>query len=274
MNDVQSGDNSFMKMLVRDNRKTFEYYTLALSHKENRLKEFLGSVNSEEHDNTPALWTFIQALYFDMADLMYSRGDGLQSIKIIVEKGLEVQSIKMHHYRKRRISLQDARKEEKTDNYPEFKKVFSNSAAFQHYYNILQILSRAIIFDVDKKVFQKYAEDVTIPGVDFIFDCFISSFGIDWPVKGKLNYPKKLEELYQASNADIGHEIESNLKIYILSWLTKLRGHPLFGAHMMNDYNYTGYWCFEAAAMAKLKRIDTSSLVGLKHFPYEIINGE
>jgi len=261
-----------MKMMVRDNRKTFGYYSLALIHKENKLQEFLGAVYKEEHDNTPALWTFIQALYFEIADLMYSRGDDLQSIKAIVEKGLEVQSIKMYHYRKRKKSLQDARKEEKIDNYPEFKRAFSSSAAFQHYYNILQILSRSIIFDVDKNVFQKYAEDVTIPGADFIFDYFIHSFDMDWPVNGKLNYPKKMESLYQASNAGIVDEIESNLTEYTLSWLTKLRGHPLFGSHMMKDYNYTGYWCFEAAAMAKLKRIDTPSFLGLRYFPNEIIN--
>lgn len=182
--------------MVRDNRKTFDYYSLALSYKENKLKEFLDAVHKKEHDNTPALWTFIQALYFGIADTMYSRGDDLQSIKIIVEKGLEVQSIKMYHYRKRNISLQNAHKEEITANYPEFKRAFSNSEAFQHYHGILQILSRSIIFDVDKKLFQKYIEDVTIPGADFIFDYFIHSICMDWPVKGKLNYPKKLNELY------------------------------------------------------------------------------
>ena len=257
-------------MMVRDNRKTFEYYSLALSHRENKLREFLESAGGEEHDNTPAVWAFIQALYFEIADVMYSRGDDLPSIKTIVEKGLEVQSIKMHHYRKRRISLQDVRKEEQTDNYPELKRVYSSSAAFQHYYNILQILSRSIVFDVDKKILEKYIEDVTVPGVDFIFDYFINSYGVDWPVKGKRNYPKKLEELYWAARTDVSREIEDHLEKYTLTWLTKLRGHPRFGSHMINGYNYTGYWCYEAVALAKLKRIDTLNFMGLKYFPHEI----
>ena len=250
--------------MIRDNKQTLEYYDLAFNYKENKLNEFLESVHDKEHDNTPGLWTFIQSIYFELADIMYSRGDDLKDIKAMIEKGLEVQAVKMQHYRKRRISLQDVMKEETTDNYPEFKKVYSNSASFQYYYSILQILSRAIIFDVNKELFQKYIEDVTMPGVDFIFDWLIHSQNNNWPIRGKLNYPKKIEELYNAANATNLAETEINLKKYVASRLTKLRGHPLFGPHMMKGYNYTGYWCFEVSAIAKLKGITGFGLLEIK----------
>jgi len=253
--------------VVRDNTKTFDYYNLALNYRENTLKNFLQNVHDKEHATTPALWAFIQALYFEIADLMFSKGDEPEAIKLVIEKGLETQSIKMAHYRKQKKSLQNALKEETTEDYPEFKRAYAGAASFQHYYSILQILARCIFFNVDKQLFQKYCEDLTIPGADFVFDYLINTQNSNWPVKGKVSYPKKTIQLYEACKATDQNEIETILIHYTSGWRTKLRGHPLFGPHMMKDYNYTGYWCYEAAAVAKLKNSITSNLIELKYFP-------
>jgi hypothetical protein len=252
---------------VRDSKKNHEYYSKAIDDRKNKIHDFLLATKNIDHPNIGGVWTFIQNYYFELADLMYSRGDKFESIKPIIEEGLKSQKEKMHHYRKDRISLQNALKPEKTNNYPEFIKAYSQPATFQHFFSILGYISRAILFDIEYSTIIKFAEDAIKPGTDFLIDSILNRINSNWAITGKANYSKRIGELYTAISSNDLNEVNNNLKLYSIGWLKKLKGHPRYAPYMFNDLNYVGYWCFEAAAICKLKKIDLLSFEGVKYFP-------
>lgn len=252
---------------VRDRTKDEAYYTEAI---QKRLRDIAGvkeNIRTSTHDNTPALCVWLQSDLVGVADLLYSRGDEVEAIVPFIEEALELQALKMQHYRSRRILPQNALKEATTDDYPEFER--TSASLVEHYYSVLSLLSRAVLLNVDTTLFRRFAWDVTRPGVDHVLDRLIQYKLPDWPVKGKLHYARKFEDLHFALEAGSEQERIRYLLSYATNWLKKMRGNPLFGPHMLRDFNYTGYWCFPAAAIALITNTPDEVLKDRKHYPAE-----
>lgn len=253
---------------IRDIAKGYDYYSTAITDRTKKIEEFCKAAENPEHSDLGGLWTFIQSYYTELADLMYSRGDDAACIKPVVEDILKAQGKKMFYYRRDRVSLQDVMKKEKTDDYPEFIKAYASPAIFQQYHNILSILSRAILFGVDYRMIHDYAVDAIKPGADLLLDFIVNSIEPGWQIKGKSNYGKKIDELYKAALENDAAICRNYIESYSSEWLKRLRGHPLYGPHMFNDLNYTGYWNFEAAALCKLRNIDLMDFQKARYFPF------
>jgi hypothetical protein len=250
---------------VRDRTKDAAYYTDAIRHRLENSAEVKENIRAVTHNNTTGLYEWLQSDLVGVADLLYSRGDEVEAIVPFIEEALGLQAPKMALYRSRRILPQNATKEATTDDYPEFQQ--TSASLVEHYYSILSLLSRAVLLNIDAALFERYAWDVTRPGVDYVLDRLIHHQLPDWPVKGKLHYARKFEDLHCALEAGSEEERIVHLTSYTTNWMKKMRGNPLFGPHMLKAFNYTGYWCFPAAAVALITRTPNDGLKDLKHYP-------
>lgn len=93
-------------------------------------------------------------------------------------------------------------------------------------------------------------------------------------IEGKLKFPKIYNELKEAvfaeeNQTELFSEYVSNL------WYKKNRSSGWYNSHKTTEYPaYAGYWCFEAAAVAKRLSLDDSSLENRKYYPYELAHFE
>jgi len=62
------------------------------------------------------------------------------------------------------------------------------------------------------------------------------------------------------------------LKKFVKQWYNKMRGLGWHDLHKSKFDGYYGYWCYEAAAIAKICDIDDSELLDHPHYPADLIH--
>jgi len=85
----------------------------------------------------------------------------------------------------------------------------------------------------------------------------------------RVNFKNHYQELHDAISA--GHdEATQYLKRYITWWYKRSGGKYWHGTHEDDIAIYFGYWCFEAAALAKILRVQNKELREHKYYPSEL----
>lgn len=128
----------------------------------------------------------------------------------------------------------------------------------------------------DNKVLQNYVRNLdSFEREDFIWEKMILYMGLK-PKRAadKLIYPPIFQPLWDCMNSDREEQSE-RLVNFVKKWHARCRQvHDLrAGAHLSKFDHYHGYWCFEAAAVAKMFDIDDSALEGHPHYPYDLRHG-
>lgn len=143
------------------------------------------------------------------------------------------------------------------------------------YVNYLQYFALGILLEIDddkiKDLVKKADEDKLD---DLVFDFLVSSYGLKREMASS-NYQKEnpykwLAEIIEISFND-KNAAAQKLNEYIKEkWL---RGHADYGwmnAH--KEVGYVGLWSFEAAAVAKVLRLDDSKLEDDNHYPFDLMH--
>ena len=136
-------------------------------------------------------------------------------------------------------------------------------------------LALAILFDADPATVSRLVEAVDFwPGKDAIWERMIAHLGVTGrPPVQKVQWP----EAYDALNACFT-PYEGNrpalLKIFVDAWYKEMgKGDSVWvGWHKNKHDIYFGYWCFEAAGVAKMLNIDDSALKDHPHYPYDLVH--
>lgn len=248
---------------VRDTTKTYDVYTAHLEDKLGWAKKF------EEANVLPGrgeLDYSIQYKYHEVADIMYSRGDAMKDIVPVFTRVLELQKPMMAWHRKSNTSpIESFSKPPKDKEYVMFSKAYKG--LFESYYDVLLLVSKSILLNVDGELFRQFLKDTIKPGTDLLIDKLVNYKLPDWPVSGPVNYANKLEPLYAAVTETDADKRAELITAYIKSFMTKMKGHPLFGKHMLEDYNYMGYWCYAAPAVALVTNTPTDSFKNMRYYP-------
>ncbi|MEH2955562.1 PoNe immunity protein domain-containing protein [Candidatus Merdisoma sp. JLR.KK011] len=141
------------------------------------------------------------------------------------------------------------------------------------YVNFLQYFALGILLEVDEdkiKDLVKKADEDNLD--DFVFDFLVSSYGLKRDMISS-NYQKEnpyklLAEIVEISFHDKNAAAQKLNEYIKKKWL---RGHADYGwmnAH--KEAGYVGLWSFEAAAVAKILRLDDSKLEDDNHYPYDL----
>ncbi len=142
------------------------------------------------------------------------------------------------------------------------------------YVDMVWMMSLAILFDVDKELFCILS--------DLACKCKRNDALIDFFIKYKLE--DKIEAITGEYSygypyvklSDVVADRENSVK-KLKEYLEKhwYKGHgkmPFYNIHKHKDKLYCGYWSFEAGAIAKILKLDDSSLRDVKYYPYDLVH--
>lgn len=251
---------------VRDPTKTHEVYSLLLQEK------LHDATDKEKYNAMPGrgdLYFAIQSNYHEIADIMYSRGDDVAEVAAMVKKVLELQLPLAAYERSQGASPYANSPKTPGSTYMMFEKGWSDT--FENFYDVLLIVSKSVLLNIDTYLLRQYLSVTIAPGFDVLLDSIINYRLKDWPVAKKGSYPKKFDDLYMALKAETAEERAACIGNYVKSFLTKMKGHPQFGKHMLRDENYTGYWCYVAPAVALVTHTETDSVKNMKYYPTDYL---
>lgn len=228
---------------MRDSIMTEQYFKEFLAEEEARIQRFEIKLSNGEirTDRIFSVERRISSLKFSVFIAKYSLGTDLNILKPDFEELL--------------------------DNFPRF---WTQSSS---YINLLWMMAIAVMFDTASDPFSKLTALLDqYDRHDALLDFFsgFTLYGSTSLTNRKFLCPKPFAEL--------GAVIESSsqdraklLKEYVeKKWYP---GHRQFGicdAHKAKEKIYSGYWSFESGALAKILRIDDSSLKDVQYYPYDL----
>lgn len=142
------------------------------------------------------------------------------------------------------------------------------------YVDMLWMMSLAILFDVSKEQFYILSDLVDKYNCkDALFDFLIKYKlqGIVENINGNFLFGFPYEKL-----ADIGADKANSvdmLREYLNSyWYIGHKDMGWYDIHKAKEKLYYGYWSFEAGAIAKILKLDDSSLKNVPYYPYDLVH--
>jgi hypothetical protein len=78
-----------------------------------------------------------------------------------------------------------------------------------------------------------------------------------------------LKEIIEETDKQIAQE---KLKFFLdKKWYASLKGTPMHNQHKNRHNTYVGYWCFQAAAITKIMKLDDSIYRDHKFYPKDLL---
>ncbi|MDZ4481610.1 PoNe immunity protein domain-containing protein [Bacillus cereus] len=147
------------------------------------------------------------------------------------------------------------------------------------YIRMLWIISIAVMLNVEDKEFNRLIAMVRKEGLnDYLINYFIAfrnSEPSDFYEQSEfyVKYPYfKLKEVIESNKISQEKSIK-NLEKYIKEYWYK--GHleeAWYDAHENKHDIYSGYWSFESGAIAKILKLDDSTLKDSSYYPYDMVH--
>lgn len=151
------------------------------------------------------------------------------------------------------------------------------------YYEMLRILSLGYLLDIPNEEFEKLSRAIERDNVkDWIYSFLISS-KLDnrkMSTEESYSYIYGVPEFYRSLREaileeDEAHSAELVQKFVETEWYEnfKKEGGGRVEIHNHPEDIYYGYWCFEAAAVVKIKGLDDSSFRDHPYYPADLVHG-
>ena len=138
------------------------------------------------------------------------------------------------------------------------------------YTDNIRFASMAYLFGAGEDVLSRIRESLCAKNEGRTFDWLIDYIltGEQELIGGKLAWEKSYHLLAEA----IKTKSAEPLKTYLSRWYSSNRGSEWYDTHKEDDDEllYYGYWCFEAAAVAKRAGIDDADLCANKYYPSDL----
>ncbi len=141
------------------------------------------------------------------------------------------------------------------------EKFFSENA----YNENLRMISLSILFGVDEDVQESVRTTIVDHCVDdWLLHCLLGNDQSELT----LLFPKRFHTLKEITNTTDKTDL---LRRYLLNeWYNK--EFDCYEAHKNKQNIYYGYWCFEAAAIAKTLNLDDGCLKDEPYYPYDLVH--
>lgn len=220
---------------MRDTRKDEQYFDRLIQREPERIKRFENTLASGEAkpDRVPFIHDYILMLKTNLLIARFSRGDDIAQLRGEIEQMAD-----------------------------DFCKWWDTDA----YTDNIRFASMAYLFGVSEDVLCRIRESLRAKNNgkthDWLIDYILMG---EQGENGKLAWEKSYHLLAEAIEQ---HSAES-IKTYLSRWYSSHRGSGWYDTHKKDDDKmlYYGYWCFEAAAVAKRMGIDDSLIRGNKYYP-------
>jgi len=141
------------------------------------------------------------------------------------------------------------------------------------YYHFLTYASLAVCFDIEKErctdlvaLYDLMYEDTP----DFFFETMLAFIGFEGRgITTDIMRPQIFDRLYRVYDSEPALQ-PGYLQEFVKKWYQSMKHEAFYQSHRSKYQGYSGYWCVEAAATAKMLNIDDSALQKNKYYPYEM----
>jgi Domain of unknown function (DUF1911) len=158
---------------------------------------------------------------------------------------------------------------------PEQARIRKNFATTRDtYVDALRALCLAVIFDADSEVVRAVASRAENEGSDFVFDSIASRYDASREIGGTVVSARpyaRLQKVFEAAP----DKRPALMAAFLDTWYRGNKGTYWWDGHAIIDRGglaYSGYWCFEAAAVVKLLDIDDSSFRDNEYYPADLLH--
>jgi len=158
---------------------------------------------------------------------------------------------------------------EEYKQHPQAEDFFFNGVQ-DEYMQALTLVSLALLLHVDTTVFERLVAAIGANGQDYVLEWLIARRLPGRPQTTQLLFPKTYARLRDAIQAP--RDIQSTvLKGFLAGWYESLDTVWYnIHAHRQDAAGFTGYWCWEAAAVAVALGADDEALHLMPYYPTDL----
>ncbi|EOP23545.1 MULTISPECIES: PoNe immunity protein domain-containing protein [Bacillus] len=239
--------------MLRDKIKNDIYFNKFINYEEKRIEKFLLLVEKvieergKDDKGVKNGYIALQGYHFNKLRAMYSAGCSIQTIRDFLPEVINI-----------------------------MEKVWNKESG---YIRMLWMISIAVMLNVEDKEFNRLIAMVRKEGLnDYLINYFIAfrnSEPSDFYEQSEFYVQYlyfKLKEVIESNKISQENSIK-NLEKYIKEYWYK--GHleeAWYDAHENKHDIYSGYWSFESGAIAKILKLDDSTLKDSSYYPYDMVH--
>jgi hypothetical protein len=143
------------------------------------------------------------------------------------------------------------------------------------YTDSLWLLSLGILLDVDDSIFNSLVSAVQETGKDdWLYNYLIHSRipNVEYESSPLLWVKPYLSLQYVVERSE--DKTADMFRYLTKSWYQGHSGAGWYDSHKRNQNLYYGYWSFESGAVAKILKLDDSTLKDAPYYPYDLVHFE
>ncbi|MBC8753923.1 DUF1911 domain-containing protein [Kordia sp. YSTF-M3] len=258
--------------MVRDIIKDKKYFDESIQKREDLIQKNINRIeqNTVAEDRINSVIEFRIGLYKNNLIARYSRGDKMNSQEVISNYINAIELMDKIWSPKAWNMMFNKSKQE---------IIPLQQYTFSGFLDFSRMLSFGVLLDIPKEYILKLIKFIDGDEVkDYLLEFFIRYLIPERKIITEESYSEffNVNERYGILKEIILEQdkvkAEQKLKYFLENkWYSSFKGTPLFNQHNNPHNTYVGYWCFQAAAITKIMKLDDSSYRDNQYFPKDII---
>lgn len=159
------------------------------------------------------------------------------------------------------------------------KVTFLNQYILSVHFDILDLLSLGVLLKIPDNSFDLIVDVIDKDNVkNFLYEFLIREKIPNRRIIQEENfrefswYKDRFAKLKKIIKIDDKKTAQDDLKSFLeKDWYPSMHDTPIYNQHNVKNGNYVGYWCFVAAAIVKIKKLDDSSFRDNKYYPKDLL---
>ncbi len=245
--------------MVRDTLKDENYFTQYIEFYMSSFPELLEEyrLNHLSGDSKMQLCSNLWDYAFYVLAYRYSRGDTIPNIRDSVVQMIEMLKLKYDTLASVQVDSKIKQMYERLD--------------LGNLYETLSLLSFVVSLRLSAQEMLTVLNWVGHKGEDALLDRIAYGFGDKTrSIAPHSTFPKIYDPLLEVIAAP-PEQRPDKLKRYVDGWYKKMKPIYWHDNHKGAEGAYFGYWCFEAALVAMLWKIDDSTFAEHPHYPVDLV---
>lgn len=254
--------------MIRDTIKDKAYFDLSIQKREELIEKNINRIvrGTLPQDRVNISKNFRVGLYKNNLTARYSRGDNMNSEEVLSDYINAVE-------------LMEETWSPKVWNMLASDSTPLNQYTFSGFLDFSRMLSLGILLAIPQKHLLKLVKFIDGDEVkDFLFE-FLIRYSI--PQREIIQHESYSEFFHVNERYGVLKEIinetdkviaQKKLKHFLeTKWYQSFKDTPLYNQHNNPHNIYVGYWCFQAAAITKIMKLDDSSYRDNQYYPKDIL---
>ena len=231
---------------MRDNLRNEDYYITLIEREKKNIEMFENALaktiveKGESDTGVRNAYNILVNSYQKMINLLYSCGEKLSLI--------EGYFIKLLYY---------------------YCKMWDRKYG---YFELVKVLSLAVLFEVDKAALLELEKKLMVENFnDYLVNILVHEVNSLWKNSGEefefIHTYEYLKTIIESTEL----QCEKLQKYLSEEWYDIHKECAWYNSHKSSQNFYYGFWSFEAGAIAKILKLDDSSLKDVPYYPYDLV---